>query len=95
MIDFSHGNSSKIAQKQIDVGRDIARQVASGEERIFGIMMESHLKAGRQDLVPGKPLQYGVSITDGCVSWEDSRVLLDQLADAVRARRVKAETEAE
>ena len=95
MIDFSHGNSSKNPQKQIDVGGDVARQVAGGEERIFGIMMESHLKAGRQDLVPGKPLQYGVSITDGCVSWEDSRSLLDQLADAVRKRRVKAEAEAE
>ena len=95
MIDFSHGNSSKNPQKQIDVGHDVARQVAGGEERIFGIMVESHLKAGRQDLVPGKPLQYGVSITDGCVSWEDSRSLLDQLADAVRKRRVKAEAEAE
>ena len=95
MIDYSHGNSSKNPQKQIDVARDVARQVAGGETRIFGIMMESHLKAGRQDLVPGRPLQYGVSITDGCVSWEDSRSVLDQLAEAVRARRVKAEAEAE
>jgi 3-deoxy-7-phosphoheptulonate synthase len=95
MIDFSHGNSSKNPQKQIDVGSDVARQVAGGEARIFGIMMESHLKAGRQDLVPGKSLQYGVSITDGCVSWEESRGVLDQLADAVRRRRVKAEAEAE
>ena len=58
-------------------------------------MLESHLKGGRQDLIPGKPLQYGVSITDGCLGWEDSRVLLDEMADAVRKRRVKAETEAE
>ena len=58
-------------------------------------MMESHLKAGRQDLIPGKPLQYGVSITDGCVGWEESRALLDELAEAVSARRVKAEAEAE
>jgi 3-deoxy-7-phosphoheptulonate synthase len=95
MIDFSHGNSSKNPQKQLDVGRDIAQQLATGEQRIFGVMMESHLKGGRQDLVPGKPLQYGVSITDGCVGWEESRALLDELAEAVRKRRVKAEAEAE
>ncbi|HYC44250.1 MAG TPA: 3-deoxy-7-phosphoheptulonate synthase, partial [Burkholderiales bacterium] len=57
--------------------------------------MESHLKAGRQALVPGKPLEYGVSITDGCIAWEDSRAILDELAEAVRKRRVKAEAEAE
>ena len=95
MIDFSHGNSSKNPQKQLDVGRDVARQLAGGEERIFGVMMESHLKGGRQDLIPGKPLQYGVSITDGCVGWEESRAVLDELAEAVRKRRVKAEAEAE
>ncbi|MEA3152922.1 MAG: 3-deoxy-7-phosphoheptulonate synthase [Betaproteobacteria bacterium] len=95
MVDFSHGNSSKNAQKQVDVGHDVGRQIADGEDRIFGIMLESHLKGGRQDLVPGKPLEYGVSITDGCISWEDSRALLDELAAAVRARRVKAEAEAE
>ena len=93
MVDFSHGNSSKDPQKQLDVGHDIAGQIAGGEDRIFGIMMESHLKGGRQDLLPGKPLQYGVSITDGCVSWEESRTLLDELADAVSKRRVKAEAE--
>jgi 3-deoxy-7-phosphoheptulonate synthase len=91
MIDFSHGNSSKDPQKQLDVGRDIAAQLSRGEERIFGVMMESHLKGGRQDLIPGKPLQYGVSITDGCVAWEESRALLEELADAVRQRRIKAE----
>jgi 3-deoxy-7-phosphoheptulonate synthase len=95
MVDFSHGNSSKDPQKQIDVARDVARQIARGEERIFGIMVESHLKSGRQDLVPGKPLQYGVSITDGCISWDDSRAMLDELAGAVTTRRVKAEAEAE
>jgi 3-deoxy-7-phosphoheptulonate synthase len=95
MVDFSHGNSSKNPQKQLDVGHDIARQLTAGEERIFGVMMESHLKSGRQDLIPGKPLQYGVSITDGCVAWEESRALLDELAEAVRKRRVKAEAEAE
>ena len=95
MIDFSHGNSSKNPAKQIDVGHDVAGQVAGGDDRIFGVMMESHLKAGRQDLVPGKALQYGVSITDGCISWEESRAVLDELAEAVRKRRVKAEAEAE
>ena len=95
MVDFSHGNSSKNPQKQLDVGHDIARQLTAGEERIFGVMMESHLKGGRQDLIPGKPLQYGVSITDGCVAWEESRALLDELAEAVQKRRVKAEAEAE
>ncbi|MBI3915484.1 MAG: 3-deoxy-7-phosphoheptulonate synthase AroG [Betaproteobacteria bacterium] len=95
MVDFSHGNSSKNPQKQVDVGRDVAQQVAGGEDRIFGIMAESHLKAGRQDLVPGKELIYGQSITDGCIGWEDSRALLETLADAVRKRRVRAETEAE
>jgi 3-deoxy-7-phosphoheptulonate synthase len=89
MVDFSHSNSSKNAQKQMDVGADIARQLSGGEERIFGIMVESHLKAGRQDLVPGKPLAYGQSITDGCISWEDTRTLLDTLADGVRQRRLK------
>lgn len=89
MIDFSHANSSKNPQKQMDVGLDIARQLSGGEDRIFGIMVESHLKAGRQDLMPGKSLAYGLSITDGCIGWEDSRKLLDTLAEAVRKRRVK------
>jgi 3-deoxy-7-phosphoheptulonate synthase len=89
MIDFSHSNSSKNPQKQMDVGADIARQLSHGEERIFGIMVESHLKAGRQDLLPGKPLVYGQSITDGCISWEDTHKLLDTLADGVRKRRLK------
>ncbi len=90
MIDFSHANSSKDPQKQIEVGRDVARQVAAGESRIFGIMVESHLQAGRQDLVPGKALVYGQSITDGCIGWDDSRALLDTLAEAVRSRRSRA-----
>jgi 3-deoxy-7-phosphoheptulonate synthase len=90
MIDFSHSNSSKKPEKQVDVGQDVARQIAAGDDRIFGVMVESHLKAGRQDLVPGKPLVYGVSITDGCIGWEESRAVLDTLADAVRKRRLKA-----
>jgi 3-deoxy-7-phosphoheptulonate synthase len=95
MIDFSHGNSSKKFEKQVEVGRDVARQVAAGQDRIFGVMAESHLKAGRQDLIPGKELVYGQSITDGCLGWEESRGLLETLADAVSRRRVKAEVEAE
>jgi 3-deoxy-7-phosphoheptulonate synthase len=95
MIDFSHGNSSKKAEKQLDVGRDVARQIAAGQEHIFGIMAESHLKAGRQDLMPGKELVYGQSITDGCLGWEESSAMLDTLAEAVSKRRLKAEVEAE
>jgi 3-deoxy-7-phosphoheptulonate synthase len=91
MIDFSHGNSSKKFEKQLDVARDVAGQITGGEARIFGIMAESHLKAGRQDLVGGKELVYGMSITDGCIGWEDSRKLLGTLADSVRERRLKAQ----
>ncbi len=91
MIDFSHGNSSKKPEKQVEVGDDVARQMAGGDGRIFGVMVESHLKAGRQDLVPGKELVYGMSITDGCIGWEESSKLLGVLAGAVRERRVKAQ----
>ena len=92
MIDCSHSNSQKMYQRQIDVAREVARQVATGEDRVFGLMVESNLKAGRQDLVPGKPLVYGQSITDACIGWEDSVPLLRNLADAVRKRRlVKSE----
>ncbi len=89
MVDFSHANSSKVPQKQMDVGADVARQLSAGDDRLFGIMVESHLKAGRQDLVPGKSLTYGISITDGCIGWEDSASLVEALADAVRQRRIK------
>jgi 3-deoxy-7-phosphoheptulonate synthase len=94
MIDCSHGNSAKDPQKQIAVGHEVAAQIAAGDERIFGIMVESHLKAGRQDLLPGKELIYGLSITDACVGWEDSLALLEALADVVCERRVKAAAEA-
>jgi len=90
MIDCSHGNSSKDPAKQLVVGENVATQVAAGDARIIGIMVESHLKAGRQDLIPGKALIYGQSITDACVGWEDTRNLIDLLADAVRQRRAKA-----
>ena len=93
MIDFSHGNSSKKPEKQVDVGADVARQIGGGDERIVGVMFESHLKAGRQDLVPGKELVYGMSITDGCLGWDESRGMLDLMANAVRERRLKAQAE--
>ena len=95
MIDFSHGNSAKDPLKQVDVSRSVADQIAAGDERIFGVMVESHLKAGRQDLIPGKELVYGLSITDPCVGWEDSHVILETLADAVRSRRLKVAAETE
>ncbi|MGH8599872.1 MAG: 3-deoxy-7-phosphoheptulonate synthase AroG [Burkholderiales bacterium] len=89
MIDFSHANCQKSAQRQADVGRDVATQLAGGDNRIAGVMVESHLKPGRQDLQPGKELVYGQSITDACLGWEDSRALLDVLAEGVRERRLK------
>jgi 3-deoxy-7-phosphoheptulonate synthase len=91
MIDFSHSNSAKNPQKQVDVAADVAGQIGTGDARIFGVMFESHLKAGRQDLVPGKDLVYGMSITDGCIGWDDSRKVLGVLADGVRQRRLKAQ----
>jgi 3-deoxy-7-phosphoheptulonate synthase len=91
MVDFSHANSSKKFEKQADVGRDVARQIAAGDDRIFGIMVESHLVAGRQDLMPGKELVYGQSITDGCLGWEESRALFEVLAQGVRERRARLE----
>ena len=94
MIDFSHANSSKQHQKQIEVGADVAAQIAAGETRIMGVMIESHLKAGRQDLVVGQPLEYGQSITDACICWDDTAPLLRQLAQAVRTRRQRARSAA-
>ncbi|MCZ7654216.1 MAG: 3-deoxy-7-phosphoheptulonate synthase AroG [Rhodocyclaceae bacterium] len=88
MVDFSHGNSRKDYKRQMEAARDVAGQLATGEDRVFGVMVESHLKEGRQDLVPGKPLEYGKSITDACLGWEDSVELLDVLAQAVRERRI-------
>ena len=91
MIDFSHANSNKQFKRQIDVARDVAGQMANGDDRIFGVMIESHLHEGRQDLVPGQPLQYGQSITDPCIGWEDSLDVLNLLADGVKKRRVALE----
>jgi 3-deoxy-7-phosphoheptulonate synthase len=93
MIDLSHGNSAKDPQRQLAVGGDVSAQIAAGDERIFGVMVESHLNPGRQDLVPGRKPAYGVSITDACIGWEDSHRLLEVLADAVRQRRLKEASE--
>jgi hypothetical protein len=82
MIDFSHANSSKQFRRQIEVGGDVAAQLAAGDDRIFGVMVESHLAEGRQDLVPGKLLAHGVSITDACLGWDDTERLLATLAEA-------------
>jgi 3-deoxy-7-phosphoheptulonate synthase len=88
MVDASHGNSRKQYRFQVDVIADVARQVAGADRRIFGTMVESNLCEGRQDLVAGKSLDYGVSITDGCVGWEDTLGVLDTLAESVRRRRL-------
>ena len=91
MVDFSHANSSKQYQRQADVANDVAAQLAAGETRIVGAMVESHLNPGRQDLAPGKPLEYGVSITDACLGWDATVKVLDTLAAAVRQRRLVRE----
>ena len=90
MVDCSHANSAKQPRRQIDVAADVAAQLAGGEHRIIGLMVESHLQAGRQDLRDGVPLQPGVSITDACIGWADTVPLLQGLAQAVRQRRARA-----
>lgn len=87
MIDASHSNSRKIPARQVDVASDIAAQVARGNHSIIGLMVESNLVEGRQDVVEGAPLTYGQSITDPCVSWDDTLPVLERLAEAVRLRR--------
>ncbi len=87
MIDFSHGNSLKQYKRQLLVCDDVAAQIAAGDDRIIGVMVESHLKEGRQDLKPGVLLEYGKSITDACIGWEDTEHVLQKLAEAVRERR--------
>ncbi len=88
MIDASHANSRKQYENQIPVCADIGKQIASGDERIVGVMIESHLLAGRQDLEGDRPLTYGQSITDACIDWNDSVTVLEGLAEAVRQRRI-------
>jgi 3-deoxy-7-phosphoheptulonate synthase len=93
MVDCSHANSSKQHEKQLDVARDIAAQVESGSRSVFGVMVESHLTAGAQKFTPGKDdaanLEYGKSITDACLGWDDSVQVLEVLSQAVKARRKK------
>jgi 3-deoxy-7-phosphoheptulonate synthase len=88
MIDASHANCSKNPANQIPVCADISSQIAAGDTRIVGVMIESNLVAGRQDMIAGKELVYGQSITDGCISWEDSVAVLNGLASAVKQRRL-------
>ncbi len=87
MIDFSHSNSLKQCQRQLIVGDDVAAQIANGDKRIMGVMIESHLKSGSQSVIPNQELIYGQSITDACLSWEDTLPLLQTLANAVQKRR--------
>ncbi|HEX2559105.1 3-deoxy-7-phosphoheptulonate synthase [Phenylobacterium sp.] len=90
MVDASHDNSRKNHENQPRVCADIAAQIAAGSDRICAVMVESHLKAGRQALIPGRPLEYGQSITDACIDWDTSVEVLEGLAASVRARREKA-----
>jgi 3-deoxy-7-phosphoheptulonate synthase len=87
MIDASHGNSQKDPSRQVPICADVARQIADGNRQIVGVMIESHLVAGRQDRVPGRPLVYGQSVTDACLGWDDTVRALDVLASAARTRR--------
>jgi 3-deoxy-7-phosphoheptulonate synthase len=87
MIDFSHANSRKRPEKQIQVGNDVAGQIARGDTRIIGAMIESHLVAGRQELHPGEPLVFGQSVTDACIGWDDTVPMLKVLAQAAAKRR--------
>ena len=93
MVDCSHANSSKQHERQKDVARDIADQIAGGSRSIFGVMVESHLQPGAQKFTPGKDdpatLDYGKSITDACLGWGDSMELLDTLSHAVHKRRTR------
>ncbi len=92
MVDCSHANSSKKHENQIPVAANIAAQLAAGDKRLMGVMIESHLQAGRQDLNAGQTLsdlKYGQSITDACIDWTDTVAVLNTLADGVRARRSK------
>ena len=88
MVDCSHANSRKRHENQIEVAASVATQLAAGEQRVIGVMVESHLHAGRQDLQPGVPLDYGKSITDGCIGWDETVDVLRSLAHGVQRRRV-------
>ena len=91
MVDCSHANSSKQPERQVQVAADVAQQLGGGSRRILGVMVESHLVAGRQAFVPGADdpgaLAYGQSITDGCIGWDDTVAVLEALSRAVAQRR--------
>lgn len=87
MVDFSHGNSSKDHTRQVVVAEDVCRQLADGSKRICGVMIESNLKAGKQALKDAASLEYGLSVTDACLSWQMTEPVLESLAEAVRRRR--------
>jgi len=89
MIDFSHANSNKQPRRQIEVGKDVMAQLAGGDNRIKGVMIESHLVEGRQDVSIDQDLVYGQSITDACLGWDDSAALLSNLAESVAKRRAR------
>ena len=93
MVDCSHANSSKQHEKQLDVARDVAAQIAGGSRGVFGLMVESHIQSGAQKFTPGKDdvaaLEYGKSITDACIGWDGTQTVLQLLSDAVLARRAR------
>ncbi|NNC55383.1 MAG: 3-deoxy-7-phosphoheptulonate synthase, partial [Pseudomonadales bacterium] len=89
MVDFSHANSAKQFKRQLDVSTDIAAQLAAGSDKLFGVMIESHLVEGNQKVEPGKPITYGQSITDACIGWQDTEIVMAQLSEAVQKRRKK------
>ena len=87
LVDCSHANSGKDPQRQPHVIDSVCEQIVGGERRLMGVMIESHLVGGRQDIVPGQALTYGQSITDSCIAWDETAPLIAQLAEAVRRRR--------
>jgi len=91
MVDCSHANSQRQYQLQMQVAENVSEQLIAGDDRIIGVMIESHLNAGRQDHTPGCELEYGKSITDGCLGWDDTVKVLDLLAESVKARRFKSQ----
>jgi 3-deoxy-7-phosphoheptulonate synthase len=87
MVDCSHANSQRQYKLQKQVAANVAEQLNTGDDRIIGLMIQSHLKEGRQDHEPGCALEYGKSITDGCLGWDDTVEILDMLAESVKKRR--------
>ena len=94
LIDCSHSNSNKDHNKQINVAKDITQQIIDGNESIIGIMLESHLNGGRQNIIPEQvdQLKYGVSITDACINWENTEAVLAEMQEKFRpvlSRRIE------